>query len=196
MDVAGVPVFRNAFEGSLVDEIDWAWEREWSSGYLSTGLFYLERRYEHNVMQDGTEAVQVDHSSQKGFEVLLNQLVGNGFGLAARYRYQDVSEGTDSTYDREDHLASIALQYVHPSGFSSSITQSYRHERFKVAQRPDERIWLTDARIGYEFPGKRGSLSLEMRNIFNQHFNWVTDYFVFSGRAPSREILMTLSVNF
>ena len=76
------------------------------------------------------------------------------------------------------------------------VSYNHRHERFNVANRVDENIWLTDARIGYEFPRKRGSLSLEMRNVFNQHFNWVTDYFVSAGRAPSRETILTLSVNF
>ena len=60
----------------------------------------------------------------------------------------------------------------------------------------DETIWLTDAKIGYEFPKKKGSINLECRNIFNQHFNWVTDYFVFNGRVPTRETLLTLSFNF
>jgi len=196
MDVGGVSVYRNAFEGSLVDEADFVWERAWSGGYLSTGLFYLERQYHHAVVNGNVESMLTDTGRQKGFEVLLNQLIGHGFGLAARYRFQDVGEGSNPAYDREDHLAGIGLRYLHTSGFSFSVLESYRHERFKVANRVDENIWLTDARIGYEFPRKRGSLSLEMRNVFNQHFNWVTDYFVSAGRASSRETILTLSVNF
>ena len=42
-DVAGVSVLRNNYEGSLMEEWHGVWEHEWSSGYLSTDVFYLEK---------------------------------------------------------------------------------------------------------------------------------------------------------
>ena len=109
--------------------------------------------------------------------------------------------------DREEHLVNAGLRYVHSSGVSAGLTEAWRWERFKtggwqnsqtwpVEGRQDQQIWLTDARIGYEFPRKKGMLTFEMRNIFDNRFNWVTDYFVFKGRAPAREMILSLSLNF
>ena len=196
MDVAGVPVFRNFREGSRVDEVDMVWEREWARGYLAANLFYLEKKFEH---LDNQPFLEADYGRLKGLELALNQLIGSGFGLALKYRYQDVVDEANLPNlrgDREDHLASTGLRYLHRSGLSSSLTETYRYERFRTGSFEDEHIWLTDAAVGYEFPRKRGSVNLEMRNIFNQHFNWITDQFVFAGRAPVRETLLTLAVNF
>lgn len=104
-------------------------------------------------------------------------------------------------------IRDIGLKYVHSSGVSAGVSQAFLWERFKTANwqdaltvpaegRADQKIWLTDARIGYEFPHKKEALNFEMRNIFDNRFNWVTDFFVFNGRAPAREFVLTLSLNF
>ena len=117
-------------------------------------------------------------------------------GLSLSYRYKDIHDESQTDADREDHLTRTTLKYVHHSGFSTAVSQAYRHERFKSVDRPDEGIWITDAKLGYEFPHKWGAVSFEVRNIFNHHFDWTTDYFVLTGRAPARETVFTLSLNF
>jgi outer membrane receptor protein involved in Fe transport len=62
--------------------------------------------------------------------------------------------------------------------------------------RSDDTIFIADASVAYEFPGKRGSVALVARNLFDRRFDWVTDQFIFSGRVPAREIAVTLSLNF
>lgn len=197
MDIGGVPVLRNSFQGSAIREEDVVWEREWQSGFLSVGGFYLEKEYEHQVV-DAAAAIVVekDHGRMKGGEVILNQLLWQGVGLAAGYRYQDVRDESMPAADREDHQVTAGLKYVHVLGITAGLSETWRHSRFTSVVRDDEEIWFTDAKIGYEFPGKKGSLTLECRNMFDRRFNWVTDYFVFSGRAPARETILTLSVNF
>ena len=132
----------------------------------------------------------------KGAAVALNQLLWQGVGLAASYRYQDVQDDSLPEANRENQLFVAGLKYVHALGFSVALSETYRHSRFQSISRNDENIWLTDAKIGYEFPKKRGSINLECRNIFNQRFNWVTDYFVFNGRVPTRETILALTFNF
>jgi outer membrane receptor protein involved in Fe transport len=197
MDIGGIPVLRNNFQGSVIKEGNLTWEREWRSGFLSLGGFYLEKEYMHHLVNAAAETVeQRDRGRMRGVAVALNQLLWQGVGLAASYRYQDVQDDSLPEANREDHLVVAGLKYVHALGFSAALSETYRHSRFQSISRNDENIWFTDARIGYEFPKKRGSINLECRNIFNQHFNWVTDYFVFNGRVPTRETLLTLSFNF
>ncbi|MCX5835588.1 MAG: hypothetical protein NTX62_01175, partial [Deltaproteobacteria bacterium] len=197
MDIGGVPVLRNNSQGAVMQEYDLSWEREWKSGFLSFGGFYLEKVYTHKIIDAASVTVeQNDRGRMRGVELTLNQLLWRGMGLAASYRYQDVDDDNLPEANREDHLIVAGLKYVHALGLAASIAETYRHERFKSVSRNDEDIWLTDAKVGYEFPKKKGSINLECRNIFNQHFNWVTDYFVFKGRAPVRETLLTLTLNF
>ena len=227
IDIAGIPVFRNNDEGSLMEEYHAVWEHEWTSGYFSTDIFYLEKKYTHKIIKSGNDEMIDDRGRVTGFELVLNQLLWQGLGLTASYRYQDVNGDKVQVTnrepplsltnfngipplpinEREDHLFKVGLKYVHSSGISAGVSEAFLWERFKTTNwqdaltvpaegRADQKIWLTDARIGYEFPRKKGALNFEMRNIFDNRFNWVTDFFVFKGRAPAREFVLTLSLNF
>ncbi|MCK9364543.1 MAG: tetratricopeptide repeat protein [Syntrophales bacterium] len=197
MDIGGITVLRNNFQGAAIREGDLTWEREWRSGFLSIGGFYLEKEYAHQLIDASTAIVeQRERGRMKGAEVVINQLLWHGVGLAASYRYQDLQDESLPEANREDHRVTAGLKYVHALGFSAGISETWRHSRFEAISRDDEDIWITDVKIGYEFPGRKGSVNLECRNLFDQRFNWITDYFVFAGRAPSRETILTLSVNF
>jgi len=197
MDIGGIPLLRNNFQGSVIREGNLAWEREWRSGFLSLGGFYLEKDYTHQLITAAAATVeQRDRGRMKGVAAALNQILWRGVGLAASYRYQDVQDDSLPEANREDHTFIAGLKYVHALGFSVSLSETYRHSRFQSISRDDEEIWLTDAKIGYEFPQKRGGITLECHNLFNQRFNWITDYFIFNGRVPTRETLLTLSFNF
>lgn len=195
MDIAGVTLFRNHVEASVAQELDLIWERTWKGGFLSTNLFYVTRDYTYNVSPTSDFEV-TEKGRMGGFEAAVNQLVCQGVGLTGRYRYSDVSDDGLPQADRRDHLASLAATWVHPSGLSANLTQSYRFTDRVADGYNDENIWLTDARIGYEFPGKRGRVDLIGRNLFDNRFNWVNDFFVRTGRAPAREILLALRLNF
>ncbi|MFH1009300.1 MAG: tetratricopeptide repeat protein, partial [Candidatus Latescibacterota bacterium] len=162
MDIGGIPVLRNNFQGSVIREGNLTWEREWRSGFLSLGGFYLEKDYTHQLVNAAAATVeQRDRGRMRGVAVALNQLLWQGVGLAASYRYQDVQDESLPEADREDHLVVAGLKYVHALGFSAALSETYRHSRFQSISRNDENIWLTDAKIGYEFPKKKGSINLE-----------------------------------
>jgi len=196
MDVAGVTIFRNHMEASLAQEADLVWEREWPSGLFWANLFSVKREYNYRVRTDDGTVKVSEKGRMSGLELALNQLLWPGLGLEARYRYLDVEDEGLPSADRWDHQASLGLSWVDPSGFSARLRQTFRHQDLKSEGRPDESIWLTDARIAYELPGKRGKISLEARNIFDQKFNWMTDYFVTTGRVPGQELLLTVSLTF
>ncbi|MBW1714162.1 MAG: TonB-dependent receptor, partial [Deltaproteobacteria bacterium] len=196
LDVAGVTIFRNHMEGSVAQEADLIWEREWKSGFFSANLFHVQREYTYKARSLESTQMVTEDGRMSGLELALNQVLWPGLGLGLGYRFLDVEDEGLPAADRQDHLARAGLTYVHPSGFSASLSQTFRHLQFKAGDRADESMWLTDAQVGYEFPGKRGSVGLEVRNIFDQKFNWVTDFFVVSGRAPGREILLSASFNF
>ncbi len=197
-EIAGVPIFRNTGEGSIAEEIDFVWEREWKNSFLSVGGFYLDRESTSVFVNRRTGAeTETDFKGRlKGIELAYNRILGKGVALSAGYRFQDVVDSFFSDYDRKDHLAGVGLNYVRPSGLAASISQAFRYEDLDGDAFENEDIWLTDASLSYEFPGKTGLVSVRVLNIFDNRFNWIEDIFTFQGRAPAREISGSLSVFF
>jgi tetratricopeptide (TPR) repeat protein len=196
MDIAGVPIFRNALEGSVAEEADFVWEHEWSSGFLSINPFYLSREYDEQLVKDDPSSRSTWKSRFKGAEIRVNQIIYLGLAMSGVYNYNDVHDENDPSIDREENLLTGSLNYIHPSGFSAAISQTYRSLNFKNPGRSNEDIWITDAGLGYELPRKRGRFSVLVRNLFDNHFNWVVDNFTLTGKDPDREILVTLSLYF
>jgi hypothetical protein len=194
-DVAGVTIFRNALEGSVGEEADLTWEHQWSSGLLSANVFYLERKVDEKVTAGTGTTIETTRGRVKGFETTLNQILWKGLGLNATYRFLDIDDENTILNNRKDHQVTVGLNYIHPCGLFGGVAQTYRHEDLRFG-RADEDIWLTDAQVGYIFPGRRGSVTFAALNLFDQRFNWIRDMFVFQGRAPARQFVGTVSINF
>jgi tetratricopeptide (TPR) repeat protein len=196
MDSAGFPVYRNYSPGSLGTETDLAWDHEWKTGFLSTNLFYLDREYSHLDMVNNKSTLNRDRSIQKGFEANYNQLLWSGLGFNGIYRYTMIDDKNYSQGGWEDHRVIGGLKYLHVDGFSCSLTETYRYSNFNQQGRNNEQLWVTDLTLGIEFPGKKGLISLEFSNVFDRRFDWVTDPFNTTGKDPSREILLKISLNY
>jgi hypothetical protein len=155
------------------------------------------------ILQSGEDRV-TQKSHTWGVQSRLNQMLWPGLGFSADFRYLKVSDPNTRDLDnfrrleldREEFRVIGALRYVQPSGFSAGLAETYRYIDRKVSDREDQSIWITDASIGYELPRKLGSVNFAVLNIFDEHFDWVTDLFVFDGRIPRREFLFSVSLNF
>lgn len=195
-DIAGVPIFRSTYEGALVDEIDLLWEREWERGFFAANLFALERAADERIPGEDARSRDVTYKGRaQGLELELNLLLSPRTGLAGGYRLLSAEDDLAPEVDRTEHLLGLGLRYVDPKGVFMGIGQTLRFIDFD-ASREDELIPITDLEIGYELPLKRGLLALQVRNLFDERFNWVTDRFVFIGRAPAREIVASIAINF
>ena len=192
-DIAGIPVHRNGSPGSITEEAQLVWEYESDTGFLSSSLFYLDREYPE---RQGDNSMIDWKSVVKGGEIVYNRLISEGVGLSSRYRYQDLRYQMDRPSDRSDHQWKTKLTLVRPNGLSASLEEIFRYTDFRVRNQENEKIWATNLDLAYEFPKKSGSLRLEVNNLFDEHFNWVTDTFIFQGQNPAREIFLTLSLNF
>jgi hypothetical protein len=202
-ETAGIPLYRTSIEGSVAEELDVAWEHEWSTGFLSAGWFYQDRTYNWiGHYSDGTEMDVTNDSIVRGVEVALNQMVWRGMGLSAGYRYATIfDEWLTSTTglsnaSYKDHTAWAGLKYIHSSGLWASLLETYRHTHSDDAMKNDQDIWITDMAVGYRFPGRKGSVTLEVRNAFDEHFDWLMEWVNVYGRAPCREVMLSLTLNF
>jgi Flp pilus assembly protein TadD len=207
-DVSGIQIFRNTQEGSENTEVASSWEHEWKNGFASLDLFYLDKDYKQKLMLGGQETKRTLSGRTSGATVAINQLLTNRMGLSGAYRYLNVDDEVDSSpspfrpelsrldnVNRKDHLFQLAVRYQRPDGISAGIAQTYRYVESNNTRSNDSAA-ITDIDIRYEFPRKRGAAKLEIFNLFDNEFNWVTDQFTFEGRAPARQILLTLSLNY
>ena len=192
-DIGGVPLFRNAYDNSTSEEYDIVWEHEWETGFVSMGSFYVESEVEETWSDRSSTSWR---AYARGVEPAWNQLLWKGMGLGVRYRFLDIQNDYTPEKDRNEHLASCTISYLHPWGFFAGVSEIYRMEDFDRSLRKDENIFLTDLSLGYQFPKKRGLVRIDARNLTDAHFNWVVDDMVFSGRAPERELSATLALYF
>lgn len=187
VDVAGVPIFRNTEEGSIIKEVDLVWEYETNTGVVSFGIFSMDKESpSSNAILEG----EID-----GGELSYETLLGLATGLSANYRFSSIKDQNTPSLDRHDGLFTIALRNHQPNGFSIGIQNSYRVMVFDN-DRDSENINILDLDAGYEIGHKNAKVSLEVRNILDKKFNWVVDPFVINGRNPAREVLLTATVNF
>ncbi|MDM8553159.1 tetratricopeptide repeat protein [Desulfococcaceae bacterium HSG7] len=198
-DIAGVSVYRTAFPGSVTEEADIVYEHEWSHGFVSVNPFYLESTYTSKLKDNITQETYMSNivSRLKGAEAAWNQMVFNGLGLRATYRFLDVDNGLSVYKSRLDHLAKFSLNYLHSSGIGAGVSQTFRYLDFDNSIRQySEEIWVTDLRFSYELPDKQGYIRLELNNITDNEFNWTVDDLVFQGRESGSQIRASVSVYF
>lgn len=104
----------------------------------------------------------------------------------------------------------LAAHYFDPSGVFASIGGTFgrqdvnRHQPAgKAANEGSESFFLVDGAIGYQFPQRRGQISLEVRNLLDSNFSYQDDNFrtptneyQLSRYIPRRTIFWQLTVNF
>jgi tetratricopeptide (TPR) repeat protein len=193
-DVAGIPVFLNDEPGSKHKALGFAWEHGWGNGFAALNLEYRENRSERLTATGGQTVYEHLDGRRKGASLELNQLLSTRVALLGRYRYLDVRDERFPDLDRREHLLQAGLRYVRPDGFSAGLQQTFR--ALNMPERKDENLAITDLDLAYEFPDKAGKIRFAILNLLDEEFNWVTDRFTLDGRAPSREIRASVSINF
>jgi tetratricopeptide (TPR) repeat protein len=95
----------------------------------------------------------------------------------------------------------ISFNYFNHNGFFSSLSGTYAHQHIKQSESLNDDFFLVDAAIGYRFPGRRGLVSFEARNLFNKNFRYRDPWFFVSEQPlaqfiPTRTIFLRLTLNF
>ena len=187
VDMAGVPIFRNTEEGAVIREVDLVWEYDTGNGLFSVGAFKLEK-------ESPSSTVTIE-GSIGGAEASYETLVTKTTGVSVSYRFSAIEDLSNPTLDRNDQLFIIGVRNQQANGLSMGLKDTYRNLDFEDG-RDSPYMRTLDADIAYEFGDKAGKVSFEIRNILDAEFNWITDRFVFTGRNPARELLLSATVNF
>lgn len=209
-DIAGIPIFRFTIPGAVTDEYDLVWEHEWQSGFIRSGLYYLEREQnqffrhytydeDNHVYTPGETHEEIDKGRMKGVNLGLNQLLFNHWGVALAYDFWETRDRllhVQETDHRLDHLGKVGLSYVVPWGFSARLNETWRHTDFKDSNRASEDFYVTDMMLGYEMPSKLGRITFRVDNLFDKQFNWITNGVASFGKSPAREWSLNAECHF
>ena len=120
-----------------------------------------------------------------------------------RLRRPPENTGNEGFTDLRTLIAPLALRLHGPGGWSLAvqanfIDQKARHENtsFDLVDGSD-RFVVTDLSLAYQLPGRAGTLSLDVRNLFDRRFRYQEiDVFSSPRVAPRRLALLRLSTSF
>jgi len=129
------------------------------------------------------ELVNVDWE-EKLFRAYLFWTPRNWLALSAEYRYEDLDR--DKDYNRnvksaKTNYVPLGVNFFHPSGLSASFKGTYIDQdgRFnRQDARPgvningQDNFWLFDAAISYRFPKRYGFLTVGVRNLTDEDFEY------------------------
>ncbi|PPD24227.1 MAG: TonB-dependent receptor [Methylobacter sp.] len=144
---------------------------------------------------------------EKNARAYLNWTPAQAIALGVNYNYEKFKRNTDffdttnnnSNFftDLETHRTDIFTNFYHPSGFIGKLNLSYLDQSGNIVNRNtqvqslnDTSFWIFDAEIGYRLMKRHGLLTLGVRNLLNERFNFQgTD--VNSPNLPQGRILFS-----
>lgn len=96
------------------------------------------------------------------------------------------------------------IDYFNPQGFFANVTGTFVHQevgRKGVLNEGIDKFFLVDASVGFRLPNRRGIISLEGRNLFDEYFlyrnaNFMTPELINPRFIPTRTIFARVTLNF
>ncbi|WP_126454698.1 FecR domain-containing protein [Sulfuriflexus mobilis] len=104
--------------------------------------------------------------------------------LAAEYEFEDfereITVASDIGEPREltTHRLPMSVNLHYPNGWSGGLTATYYDQELiqplspTTSRRDEDDFWIFDARLGYRLPKRQGLINLEIRNLFEEDFNY------------------------
>lgn len=137
---------------------------------------------ELNIPDPDVSSIDVEQDFARAY---LYQALSDNWIFNAQYQFER-SKSNELDFDmlppllflRESttHRVPVELRFYHPSGFFGRFRATYidQHGEFFTEETVlpgSEQIVVVDATVGYRLPNRLGILSIEARNLFDEHFN-------------------------
>ncbi len=197
-DIAGITLFRNSSEGSLIKESDLVLDYEWVNGLISATVFSVEQ-IDTSAIPDGSggQTESTSDSKKDGLSIVYNHLLGQRTGLNIAVASFDQNSESLPNLDRSENNISLALTHVFANSLTVTAEQVFRSMDFVTdSSREDEDISVTNLMLGYEFANKSQAVAFEVINLTDEEFNWVIDQFTTTGVAPERMYKLSYRISF
>jgi hypothetical protein len=87
--------------------------------------------------------------------------------------------GLEAITDLDTHRFSFGINFSHPCGFTARIKPTYIDQEGEFLVPPyigvesgDDQFWVVDASISYRLPKRRGLITVEVKNLFDEDFRF------------------------
>lgn len=123
-----------------------------------------------------------------------NQILTPEWTLVPEY---SLTHSKETNLIRHDHEIRAGLFFVHPSGFTLRLEESYFRQtgRLGLVNRRTK-VFTTNLRLLFEMPRKLGLLFFDARNLFDREFEFLTDPLEVEPRTPDRQIRAGIQIFF
>ncbi|MGH7263826.1 MAG: TonB-dependent receptor domain-containing protein [Candidatus Rokuibacteriota bacterium] len=125
--------------------------------------------------------------------------------VGAEYLYERFERDPEASNEAQiakvrTHRIPLWLAFFHPSGLMARVRTTgvsqegtFRNAAGDLA-RGDDAFWVVDASVGYRLPRRWGLITLEARNLFDEHFRFQETDPVTPTIAPERTILFRFTL--
>lgn len=205
-EVAGFPGRLNADDGSSITELGAGWEAQWDQDTFTVARLYYHQvsnpQYDPFASYDRELDVTINrYMATLGVNRILIPSLGlSAFGVVKRLL---PTEATARRYPEDDFFEAdgvLALNFLHKSGFGAGISGTAVHQYYfdhryanVYGERRTETLFgLLSAQISYEFPGKRGFVSVTGTNLTGTRFTYQREAVALDAFYPDRQIVFKL----
>jgi outer membrane receptor protein involved in Fe transport len=127
---------------------------------------------------------------------------------SAEYLYEDWDRGNelgglDQIKTLTTHRFGLGGNFFHPTGIFARLKATYADqegefwdEGLTSTQNGSDQFWVVDAALGYRFPKRYGMLTLEVKNLFDERFQFQDTDPANPSIYPERLALIRLTLSF
>lgn len=174
---------------------------------LYAGVEISDRRLGVPSFEDNLTFRVTESQQEKLFRAYLYLLPHPYLSARGEFQLEKFARDSSATgvHGIETASAPVNLSFFHPSGVFAKLMTTYVQQKVKSRTQENSGVddfMLLDAAIGFRLPNRRGILSLEGRNLMDEHFfyrniNFQASEPVYYQRfTPHRTLFLRLTLNF
>ena len=195
--VAGFSQFFDDFNGSLTELRGIGLDTRFTKSVWG-GIDWVTRNIRQPIDDPQSRFSERD---ERTFHAYLNWLVGKNWALDAAYR----REQNILSFDLETETVPIAMHYRTANGMFATFGATFAQQKktLDIGTELTEEFAVVDLAIGYRFPRRLGTLTIEAENLFDQSFLYADDSFktadkfkVAQNVLPFRTLVVRIVTNF
>ena len=201
----------NQFFNDLISTISWTYGLSIDQAFsnnLYGGAKFFHRDLEvpfFTASSLGVEPTEDDWEEDIGSAYIYWALCKR-ISIGLEYYYerfqQEQFEGPKGIFDLKTHRITPKIQYFHPNGLSGDIQASFIDQEgefvdfFSGTTEDSDSFWILDLTLSYRLPKRYGVLKFEIKNLFDQQFNFQDKDPWHPRFLPEQQIIGSITLSF
>jgi tetratricopeptide (TPR) repeat protein len=150
------------------------------SSSLDAGMEISKRDLETPLFLTESQQIIVDERDEETLRAYLNWTPHSNVAASVEYRFDRFEREKEDIFSDAfpktiTHLIPVTLRYFHPSGFFARVGTTFVKQDvdfFTEEASGNDEFVLVDTAVGLRLPNRYGIVRLEVKNLFNEHFNF------------------------